>query len=51
MFIGLLDYKLCGTDQIHTELVIAGSKQDVRYTSVFILFRAWKRHVGVIDNL
>jgi hypothetical protein len=51
LFIGLHDYKLPGTDRIQTELVLAGSKQDVRYTNVFIVFRTWKRHVGVIDNI
>jgi hypothetical protein len=51
LFIGLQDYKLPGTDQIQTELVQAGSKHDVRYTDVFLVFSAWKRHIGVIDNI
>lgn len=50
-FIGLQDYKLPRTDQIQTELVQAGSKHDVRYTDVFVVFSAWKRHIGVIDNI
>jgi hypothetical protein len=50
-FIGLQDYKLPCTDQIQTELVQAGSKHDVRYTDVFVVFSAWKRHIGVIDNI
>jgi hypothetical protein len=51
LFIGLQDYRLPGTDQIQTELVPAGSKHDVRYTDVFLVFSAWKRHIGVIDNI